>query len=117
MLPAIDDLRLTRLRIADDLNLNAGDRTILIELIDNIINDRDPREMYWRTLKGAPVKDFDRKQLALMWIDTRPNKPPSDEELECIASAMGLTFYALRHAYRAHMRASSRKGARSQSDK
>ena len=116
-LPAIDDMRLIRFRIERGLPLDAGDRAILVEMIDNIVNDRDPREKYWHTLKGAPEKDFDRKQLALMCIDTRPSKPPSDDELAKIAETLGLGFDALKHAYRRHMAASNPKGPRSQSDK
>jgi hypothetical protein len=102
---ALFDLQLIKLRLAARLPLDETDSATVIELIDAIIEDADPRNKYYRTVRGAPEKDWDEKFLALMAIaiNTTPPKPPDDELLEKIAVDTGLSFDALKHAYRKYL--------------
>jgi hypothetical protein len=103
--PAMFDLQLIKLRLAAGLHLHENDSAIVIELIDAIIGDRDPRNKYQQTMRGAPEKDWDKKFLALMTIaaNTSPDNPPNDEMIERIAADTGLSFDVLKHAYRKYL--------------
>jgi hypothetical protein len=115
-LPAMADLQDIKLRLEASHNLHpVGSRSrvsmspedcdYLIELIDAIIADRDVREKYWRTLRGAPEKDW-RKKMEALWtiaVNTTPDNPPNDEFFERIAADTSLTFDVVKHAYRKHL--------------
>ncbi len=63
--PAFNALNLLRLRLIGNDPLGADDRTVIQELIDAVINDRDPRENYWETVRGISTEPMRKANMAL----------------------------------------------------
>jgi hypothetical protein len=120
---SLRELLLIRERLLAGAMLDSTDTLIIVELIEGIAADRDIREKYWKTVRGAPEKDLPKKTLGLLAIaiNTTPETGADDALLERIAEDSGLTFDVLKHAYRKHLlparTAANKNRARNQGDK
>jgi hypothetical protein len=110
-LPAMGDLRLIKLRLSADLQLHEDDRTVLIDLIDAIIDDKDVRDKFWRSMRGRPEKDSLKKALALSAIfgNSMRGIEPTGKAFDEIATEFGLTFDVVKHVYQQSRRAAIKK--------
>jgi hypothetical protein len=93
-------------------------RATLIEIIENITDDQDPREKYWFTKRGAPDKNWDARYGALMEMDqliTTAGKLPigqrADAMIEVIAGKWGLTFDTVERDFKAIIKRPSTRRA------
>jgi hypothetical protein len=119
-LPAMRELQIIKLRLAASRELRRQirpeyplllpeDCDCLIEMIDAVLMDQDPREKYWQTMKGATLKNLPKKTVAMMLFALRLQGTTGGEEhtpketqdlIARCAEETGLTFDALMHAYR-----------------
>jgi hypothetical protein len=105
-------LMLALLDIQDRLEkgtaLDPAMRATLIEIIEAITDDQDPREKYWSTARGAPNKNWDARHGALLEIEQhiaakgkQPIGQQADAMIEAVAGRWGLSFDAVERDYKA----------------
>ncbi len=62
--PALDDLQGIKLKRLGGDPLSAEEHAVIDELIDAVINDRDPRDKFWSTARGT-IEPMKKLQMAL----------------------------------------------------
>jgi hypothetical protein len=102
---------LTLLDIQDRLEkgtaLEPSMRATLIEIIEAIADDQDPREKYWSTARGAPDKNWDIRYGALLEMEKdiaargkQPIGQEANDMIELAAYKWELSFDAVERDYK-----------------
>ncbi len=105
--PALNDLFAIEKRLRANAPLQDADRDTLIELLEAIEEDQDPREKYWHSEPGAPMKNVEAKYGAFLemeqYVATTGKRPP-DAMYERMAAQWGIPFDAIEQMYKKYLR-------------
>ncbi len=97
---AFADLHAIKRRLSADVYVRSADRAALIKIIEDIAADRDVREKFWRTERGAPRKDTKKKFNALIEVEKLKKQMSVARAIETAAKRAGLTLDAVTHEYK-----------------
>ena len=106
-------------RLEKGTALEPSMRATLIEIVEAIADDLDPREKYWSTSRGAPPKNWDARYGAILEMEQHiaalgklPIGQKADAMFEIVAARWGLTFDAVERDFKAVLkRPSTRRTA------
>lgn len=78
------------------------DRQLMLEIVNDIIEDRDPRDRFFKSVRGRRWLDTEAKKNAALAIGMMitPGHPPTDEFFDYIAHRFKLSDDQVRHIYR-----------------
>ncbi len=101
---AFSDLHAVKRRLSSDLFVRSVDRAFIIDIFNTIAADRDVRDKFFRTPRGAPRKDQAKKSDAVRDVEGLRKRLPLDESIAIAAKRAQLTFDQVRHAYKERKR-------------
>ncbi len=107
---ALSELHAIKRRLLSDLFIRSEDRASLISIIEDIAADRDVRERFRRTERGAPRKDEAKKLRALIEVAKLKRHHTLAESIEIAAKHAGLTLDAVIHEYKRMNRSAKKLG-------